>query len=122
MRGQVALVFRAPDRDRHGDAIDSEGNPIDMLDEFGNAFIGEIKGVIMGGLSASFKMRGEESSDTRGQIGCPTKASITLRVGDRVEIGGARFRVISNPEWNYPSSLSGTKPTHYWLDVEGHVG
>lgn len=122
MKGQVGLVFRAPERDRHGDAVDSNGDAVDMLDEEGNAFVGEIKGIIMGGLSASPKMRGEESTDTRGQIGCPTKASVTLKVGDRIEIMGMRFRVISNPEWNYPSYLTGTRPTHYWLDVEGYIG
>ena len=118
----MAQVFRAPNRDRHGDPIDVDGNPVDMLDEEGNAFVGEIKGIIMGGLSASPTMKGEESTDTRGQIGCPTKSSIVLKVGDRVEINNVRYRVISNPEWNYPSYLTGTKPTHYWLDVEGVIG
>lgn len=122
MKGQLGLVFRAPYRDRHGDPIDSDGNPVDMLDDDGNAFVGEIRGIIMGGLSASPKMKGEESTDTRGQIGCPTKASITLQVGDRIEINSVRYRVISNPEWNYPSYLTGTKPSHYWLDVEGYIG
>lgn len=122
MRGLVAQVFRAPNRDRHGDPVDAEGNPVSMLDEEGNAYLGEIKGIIMGGLSASRNKRGEESADTRGQIGCPIKSSITLRIGDRVEIRGARYAVISNPEWNYPNYLTGTKPSHYWLDVEGQIG
>jgi len=122
VRGQVAQVFRAPNRDRHGDPIDSEGNPVDMLDEDGNAFVGEIKGIIMGGLSASPKMSGEEATDTRGQIGCPTKSSIRIKVGDRIELNGVRYRVISNPEWDYPHYMTGTKPSHYWLDVEGYIG
>lgn len=122
MRGQVAQVFRAPFRDRHGDPIDSDGNPVDMLDDEGNAYVGQIRGIIMGGLSANPKMRGEESTDTRGQIGCPVKASITLNIGDRIEINSVRYRVISNPKWNYPSYLTSTKPSHYWLDVEGYIG
>lgn len=118
----MGLVFRAPSRDRHGDPIDSAGKPVDMLDEFGDAFVGEVSGLIMGGLSANPKMQGEESTDTRGQVGCPTASSIRVRVGDRIEINGVRYRVISNPEWDYPSYLTGTKPTHYWIDVEGYIG
>ena len=122
MRGRTGSVFRAPLRDRHGDPIDEDGNPVNMLDEDGNAFVGEIKNIVMGGLSASPKMSYQETSDTRGMIGCPRKASVKLKFGDRVNIDGVRYRVISNPEWNYPHMLTGTDFGFYWVDVEGFVG
>lgn len=122
MRGQTALVFRAPLRDRHGDAIDADGNPVDMLDEEGNAFVGRISKIVMGGMSASPSRSREESSDTRGMIGCPRRAAVKLKFGDRVEINGVRYRVISKPEWDYRSSLTGTDFGYYWVDIEGTIG
>lgn len=122
MRGQTAKVFRAPNRDRHGDPIDLAGNPVDMMDDEGNAYVGEIKRIVMGGLSASPKMARGESSDTRGMIGCPSKASVKLKFGDRVEINDVRYRVISRPEWDYPQSLTGTRFGYYWIDVEAQIG
>jgi hypothetical protein len=123
VNGRTALVFRAPMRDRHGDPVDANGNPVNMLDEEGNAFVGEIKGIVMGGLSASPRMSARgEASDTRGMIGCPLRASVKLKFGDRVEIDGVRYRVISNPEWGYSGTLTGTNFGSYWVDVEGFIG
>lgn len=122
MNGQVGTVFRAPLRDRHGDAIDPEGNPVDMTDEDGNAYVGQIKNIIMGGMSASPSMSREESSDTRGMIGCPRKAAVKLQFGDRIEINSVRYRVVSRPEWDYNQSLTGTDFGYYWVDIEGVIG
>lgn len=121
-RGQTGLVFRAPLRDRHGDAIDEDGKPVDMLDEDGNAFVGEIANIVMGGMSSSPSMSRQESADTRGMIGCPRRAAVKLQFGDRVEINNVRYRVISNPEWDYRHGLSGTDFGFYWVDVEGTIG
>lgn len=121
MKGQTGLVFRAPLRDRHGDPIDEDGKPVDMLDDEGNAFVGEISRIVMGGLSASPKMAREESSDTRGMIGCPRKSKVKLQFGDRIDINGVRYRVISKPEWDYRHFLTGTDFGYYWVDVEGMV-
>lgn len=122
MNGQTGLVFRAPLRDRHGDAVDANGDPVDMTDEEGNAFVGEITGIVMGGMSASPSMSREESSDTRGMIGCPSRAAVKLKFGDRVEINGVRYRVISTPEWGYRHGMTGTDFGYYWVDVEGRYG
>lgn len=120
--GQTGLVFRAPARDRHGDAINEDGSTVSMLDVDGNAFVGEIKNIIMGGMSASPSMSSEESSDTRGMIGCPRKSSVLLQFGDRIEINDVRYRVVSRPEWNYRHGLTGTDFGYYWVDIEGTIG
>lgn len=122
MNGQTGLVFRAPLRDRHGDAIDANGNPVDMTDEDGNAFVGQIDKIVMGGMSASPTMSREESSDTRGMIGCPRRAAVRLQFGDRVNINGIRYRVVSAPEWDYRQGMTGTDFGYYWVDVEGTIG
>lgn len=122
MKGQTGLVFRAPLRDRHGDAIDEDGNPVDMLDEEGNAFVGEINNIVMGGMSASPKMAREESSDTSGMIGCPRRGKVKLQFGDRININGVRYRVTSNPEWDYPHYLTGSDFGFYWVNIEGMIG
>lgn len=122
MRGQSALVFRAPLRDRHGDPVDDDGKPVSLVDEDGNAFVGEIKNVVVGGMSASPSMGRQETSDTRGMIGCPRRDAVKVQFGDRVEINKVRYRVISNPEWNYRHGLTGTDFGFYWVDVEGTIG
>lgn len=121
MRGQTGRVFRAPKRDRHGDAVDDNGKPVDMVDAEGLAYVGVIKKIIMGGLSASPKMQRIEATDTGGQIGCPAKASVQLQIGDRIEINDVRYRVTSPPRWGYESFFSGTKFGYQWFDVEGWV-
>lgn len=122
MRGQTGLVFRAPLRDRHGDAINEDGSPVDMTDEDGNAYVGQIFNIVMGGMSASPSMSREESSDTRGMIGCPRRSDVKLQFGDRLEVNGVRYRVISNPAWDYRQGMTGTDFGYYWVDVEGTVG
>lgn len=121
INGRTGRVFRAPLRDRHGDPIDSDGNPVDMLDGEGNAYVGEVKRVIMGGLSASPSMARQESSDTSGMIGVPRKQTVKLQFGDRVEIGNVRYRVTSNPEWDYRHDLTGTDFGYYWVSIEGII-
>lgn len=122
MRGHTARVFRAPERDRHGDPVDAQGNPVDMLDDEGNAFVGVVSSVVLGGLSASPSMKGQESGSSRGMIGLPKKASVRVTFGDRVEINGVRYQVISRPEWDYRHGLTGTDFGYYWVDVEGVYG
>lgn len=122
MRGQTGKVFRAPMRDRHGDPIDAQGNPVDMIDEDGNAYVGMIKRIVMGGMSASPAMFREETSDTRGMIGCPQKSVVKLEFGDRVEIADVMYRVISRPEWDYRQGFTGTSFGYYWVDVEAPIG
>lgn len=93
-----------------------------MLDEEGLAFIGELEDIIMGGLSASPSMARQETSDTRGMIGCRTDLEPQVKFGDRIEIDDVRYQVTSKPEWGYGHSFSGsTFFNRYWVDVEGRA-
>lgn len=122
MSGLTGRVFRAPARDRHGDPVDELGRPVSMLDEDGLAFVGQIKGIVMGGMSASPSRAREETADTGGMIGCPVRSSVKLSFGDRIDIGGVRYQVTSRPEWDYRQALTGTRFRHYWVDVRGVDG
>lgn len=123
MSARVGRIFRAPKRDRHGDPVDSSDNPVDMRDPEGLAFVGELKDIIMGGISASPSKGRQETSDTSGQIGCRTDLEPKVMFGDRIEIDGVRYQVTSQPEWGFGHSFSGsTFFNRYWVDVEARVG
>jgi hypothetical protein len=113
-------VYRAATRNAHGDAVDGNG---DVVRPVGNAdvLVGTITGIIMGGQSVTPSRGRQESSDTTGQIGCPTTEPVTLQFGDRIDIRDVRYKVTSRPEWDYPNSLTGTLPTHYWVWVEATI-
>lgn len=122
MRGLSGVVYRAPKRDRHGDAVDEDGNPVEMTGD-GLARVGVVKGIIMGGMSASPSMAQRETSDTTGQIGIPKKGNtVQVKFGDRIDINGVRYRVTSKPEWDYRQYMSGTDFGFYWISVEGVIG
>jgi hypothetical protein len=122
VNGLSGKVFRAPARDRHGDPVDELGNPVDMVDEDGLAFVGEIKRIVVGALSASPSRRQEETTDTSGMIGCPKKSAVRLAFGDRIDINGTRYQVVSKPEWDYSQVLTGSTFGYYWVDVRGADG
>ncbi|ATN93982.1 head-tail connector protein [Mycobacterium phage Kumao] len=121
MRGQSGTVYRAPKRDRHGDPVDENGNPVELTGD-GLAKVGVVKGIILGGLSASPSMERRETSDTTGQIGIPRKRNPRVRFGDRIDINGVRYQVVSNPEWDYPHYMTGTDFGMYWVSVRGVIG
>lgn len=122
MKRLSGRVFRAPARNRHGDPVDEDGNPVDMLDEDGLAYVGTIGGVVLGGMSAQPSRSREETADTTGMVGCPAGAQVKLAFGDRIDIAGVRYRVTSPPKWDYPQSLTGTRFGYYWVDVGGAYG
>ena len=122
MKGLTGKVFRAPLRDRHGDPVDADGNPVSMVDVDGLAFVGEIKEIVMGGMTASPTMQRQETSDSAGMIGCPVKSVVKLAMGDRIDIGGTRYQVASKPHWDYRQTLTGTRFPYYWVDVRGTDG
>ena len=117
----TGTVYRAPQRDRHGDPIDYWANPVDMADPDGWAYVGTISGVIIGGQSVSPSRGRQESSDTTGQIGCRRTGSVKLQFGGRIDIDGQRYKVVSRPEWDYPH-WTGTSFPLYWVRVEATVG
>lgn len=118
MSARSGDVFRAPKRDRHGDPIDDDGNPVRVLDKSGQAFVGTLTGIIMGGQSASRRLQNSESSDTSGMIGCLRNHSVKVKHGDRIVIDGVKYEVTSRPEWQYGHSFADTDwSPYYWVDV-----
>ncbi|MBV6360435.1 hypothetical protein R2325_16400 [Mycobacteroides chelonae] len=120
LRGRTGTVFRAVKRNEDGDPVDDDGNVI-RIGPNGLGEMGVIKGVVMGGLSASPTLSREESSDTSGQIGIPVKNTVKVQFGDQIAIDNVVYRVISRDLWNYENSLSTTKPKHYWVKVVARV-
>ncbi|ASR75871.1 head-tail connector protein [Mycobacterium phage Aziz] len=118
-RGRPGRVYRVPQRNEHGDPIDSDGNVI-RVGKLGTE-LGEVRGIIMGGLSASPSLARQESSNTSGQIGIPNKNLIKVQFGDRIVIDSVVYKVTSAPRWDYENSMSGTKPQYHWVQVDGTV-
>lgn len=116
----IGTVYRATRRNAHGDAVDGNGN---VVRPSGNAdvLVGTITGIIMGGQSVAPSRGRQESSDTTGQIGCPTTEAVHLQFGDRIDIAGVRYKVTSRAEWDYPSSLTGTDFGYAWFHVEATI-
>lgn len=123
IRGGVpAQVFRMQPRqyNRNGDPVDSHGNVVRATDD--GFHVGDLKGVRMGGQSASQALqRRGESSDTSGQIGIPLANTIKVQYDDQLLIDGVRYKVTSRPNWTWPQSMSGTKPEFAWVSVEATI-
>ncbi|QNJ56828.1 head-to-tail stopper [Mycobacterium phage Reindeer] len=117
--GRTGTVFRTPLRNEHGDAVDEDGKVIRV--GANGTELGKVKGIVMGGLSASPSLARGEFSNTAGQIGIPNKNSIKVKFGDRILIDGVLFKVVSAPLWDYANSMSGTGPEFHWVRVEGTV-
>ena len=115
--GRPGKVYRTPLRNRNGDPVDADGNVIRVGAD--GTYVGEVKGILMGGLSASPSLSRQESSDTSGQIGIPNKNLIKVQFGDRIVIDGVKYKVTSRGRWDYPNSMSGTRPEYHWVSVAG---
>lgn len=103
--------------DRNGDPIDSDGNVVRATSP--GTFIGELRGILMGGPSASANMRERgEDADTTGKFGIPLANQTPVKFNDRIVIGEETYKVTSRPDWAYPNSITGTKPTYAWVSVE----
>jgi hypothetical protein len=124
----IGEVYRAPNRDRYGDPVDDDGNPVDMLDPSGLCHIGRIDSLVMGGQSWSRVQTRGEVADTTGMIGCPvagflplelpfTLGELKLTHGDRIDIDGVRYSVVGPRLWDYENSLTGTNFGRYWVHV-----
>jgi hypothetical protein len=125
--GRSGDVFRAPKRDRHGDPVESDGvTPVDLT-AHGDAFLGTLTNIIMGGQSASPSMGRQESSDTTGTIGCRRDFTPKLKLGDRIIIDGVEYQC-GPTEWDNDhsftdSTVAGTLGGGiYWVKVSARIG
>lgn len=118
-----ADVFRAPARDRHGDPVDSNGNPVSLTDKDGLAYIGTATNVIIGGQSVQ-PARGSDArgewADTSGLIGLP-RNGIKVQSGDRLVIDGIRYAVTGPRLWDAPHPTTGTNFPYYWINTTAAV-
>lgn len=122
IRGGIpGRVYRAPQRNRHGDPVDSDGNVVEMLDD-GTCLVGEVKGLVMGWLSPSQQDDRAESSSGKTTIGVPNENTIHVQYGDRLLVDGVRYQVVSNGRWNYANSMTTTRPEYHWVDVTTWLG
>ncbi|WP_141564281.1 hypothetical protein [Mycolicibacterium palauense] len=116
-----AEVYRAVKRDKYGDPVNESGE-VTRVGPNGFGHVGTVKGVMLGGLSASPSMRRGESSNTEGMIGIPNKRNgIKVKFGDQLLIDGFSYKVISPPRWDYEHSMSGSRPQYHWVQVVGGV-
>jgi hypothetical protein len=115
-------VFRAPQRDAHGDPIDQDGNPVRLSGD-GVAKVGTITGLIVGGQKVTHvRTRGDVAS-TEGLIGVPTEA-IRLQHGDILQtVDGLRYTVSGPALWGRPHSLTGSTVTarYTWWEATATV-
>jgi hypothetical protein len=130
-----AAVYRTPARDRNGDPIDANGNPISMYGDV--TYLGTLDVVLSNVQSMSVQPRltgtgvgnvdREEAVDVAGLIGAPRRAGILLRHGDRLLIADSegyafRYRVVGERLFDYPNSLSGWDHRLYWIRAEATDG
>ena len=109
-----ASVYRAPHRDRHGDAVDDEGNPT------GLEFIGTATGVIIGGQNWHSRNTRGEIADTTGQIGFP-RSGLIPQHGDRVLVQGVMYSVVGKPQWDHDHPWTGTDLGYAWVKVDATI-
>ncbi|MBI3217595.1 MAG: hypothetical protein HYZ38_27605 [Mycobacterium sp.] len=95
-----------------------ERNAKGIIGNFDDYPLGEVTGVILGGVSAR-SLRGFPGLvETSGQAAFPKDAPITVQPGDRVVISGVAYAVVGPVEWAEPSALTGYDFGYYWLTLE----
>lgn len=107
----IATIYRAPQRDRHGDPVDAEGDAAE------HALVGTATGVIPGGAHWHREHTRGEVASTKGQIGFP-RTGLIPEPGDRIMMAGVRYQVVGRPEWDYESPLTGSDFGYAWVGVE----
>lgn len=122
MSGATGDVFRAPKRNRHGDAVDDDGNPVGITDKEGLAFVGTIENIVMGSMSAVRTADRQETSDGDGQLGILKSSPVQVRMGDRITIDGSKYEIRSRPQWTHAHSMTGTVFQRVWVDVSVRNG
>ena len=105
----TAQVFR-PERDWKGQTVG----------ELDGYHIGDVSGVVMGGPSVQPLARFPGTVSTEGQLGIPwvQDSGIVVQQHDQLVISGQLYAVTSDRLWTGDNVLTGTTPSHYWVDVE----
>lgn len=105
----TAQVFR-PGRDWRGQIVG-------QLDDY---LIGTVTGVVVGGASTQPVRHFPGVVSTEGQLGIPFEqnSGIVVQQHDRVLVGSTLYAVTSGRLWTHENTLTGTAPSHYWVDVE----
>ncbi|MGE2835121.1 hypothetical protein [Mycobacterium sp. SMC-4] len=101
----TAKVFR-PERNWRGENVGGDG------------YLGEVAGVIVGGPSVQPLAKFPGTVDTSGMLGIPyaQTSGISVRQHDRLLIGSTQYAITSDPQWTDENTLTGTPPTHYWVE------
>jgi hypothetical protein len=104
----IANIYRAPKRDRFGDAVDDDGNPAEL------EFIGTATGVIIGSQSWQPRNTRGDVVDTTGLVGVPVAEPVQPRLGDLLVVDGVRHAVKGPAQWTHANTLTGTAPRYTW--------
>lgn len=88
--------------------------------ELDDWLIGEVTGVVLGGPAPEAIPRFPGLVSTEGMVGIPfTQASgIVVGKGDRLIIDNVLYLVSGPRQWTNVNTLTGTAPTHYWVEVQ----
>lgn len=123
-RGAEGLLYRpesvAGGLDRHGDPITTSGQVVRTLSP--DTHVGILQGILVGGPAAttSLQRRGE-SADTTGKWGIPLENrevnGTWVEQDDYIVIGKVTYKVMSRPDWAYPNTITGGRPTYCWVQV-----
>lgn len=60
----------------------------------------------------------EESASISAVLFCPRDAAIILQARDRVRMDDRLFQVVGDPEWRDDNPITGTRYSHYMMQVE----
>lgn len=131
-------VFRARNdtvgvkRNRHGDSVDDDGNPVGITDKDGLAFIGTIEDIWLSAITpgaptvSSSAVLGapsrQETSDANTTM-CIAKGDGPLvKYGDRIVVQGVKFEIKTDANWDDVNPLTGTDFGRYYVSALGRIG
>jgi hypothetical protein len=101
--------------------VDNDGNPVEIVDRDGLAYLGTVNNVIIGGQSVQPQNTNGEYADTSGLIGLP-RNGIKVQNGDRLVIDGIKYAVAGPRLWDSPHPTTGTNFPYYWVSTAATVG
>lgn len=82
--------------------------------------IGDVTGVVVGGPAPTEIAKFPGIVSTEGMIGVPfvQASGIVLEKGDYLDIGDDIYQVTGPRQWTQANTLTGTPPTHYWVEAQ----
>jgi hypothetical protein len=85
-----------------------------------DSYIGDVSGVVMGGPSVQPVRQFPGTVSTEGQLGIPwaQESNLVVQQHDRLVIDGTLYAVTSDRLWTGENVLTGTQPSHYWVEFE----